>query len=103
MEAPTPALVQNAREIEKDPPTLSFKMLSESSDRLDHGTIDRIKSLVYAIIRAQDLRQEREDYLQETLLYFWQTMKKNPGQRLHSYLGGCLFFIRDRLKRGKSL
>lgn len=102
MEIPTRTAVQTNHAIEGSP-TLSVKDCSPFSGRFDDRTISTVKRLVCAITRAPYLQQEREDCLQEALLHFWQAMKKNPGQRLHSYLGGCRFFIKDRLKHGKSV
>lgn len=87
MEIPTRTVVQTNHAIEGSP-TLSVKDCSPFSGRFDDRTITTVKGLVYAIIRAPHLKQEREDCLQEALLHFWTAMKKKPGQRLQSYLGG---------------
>ena len=83
---------------------------SPPSESVDAGTlccddrvITRLRELVHAIARAPHLREEREDFTQEALICFWETMCRRPGQPLLWYLGKCRFFIRDRLKHGRSV
>lgn len=76
---------------------------AQETTNLDSRTIACVRNLVHAIVRAPHLQQDREDYLQEALLRFWEALRKSPWKSPASHLTYCRFFVRDSLKHGRSL
>ena len=102
MNPETPAVVRFRRKT-SCPPRESEQATSSNSSGFDARTVAQIRDLVRWLVRAPHLKQEREDYIQEALLRFWQVMGKSPKIPHHSLSHYWRSFILDILRRGKSL
>lgn len=60
----------------------------------------RIDRIVQAFVPAVELR---EDFRQEALIHFWRQTIEHPGKTPGWYSESCLRFVRDRLKKGRSI
>lgn len=68
---------------------------------LGREIVARITRIVENVVHAARLSEEREDCIQEALLRFWQRAREQTAKKALWHLGGCGFFVRDRLKRGR--
>jgi RNA polymerase sigma factor (sigma-70 family) len=104
MEVPPPAVNQLTLPLECSKSTRRQPQLSiGGGDPFDARMVACVRDLVHRIVRAPHLSQEREDCMQEACIRFWQAASQKPARSLISCLRECRGFIRDMLKRGKSV
>lgn len=99
-----PIIIELAPRLERSKPTRQQpESANDGGDFGDARVAACIEDMVDRIVRAPHLLQECEDCVQEAHTRFYQAMRENPGQSPSSCLDECRFFIRDSLKRGKSV